>query len=69
MYYGWVLVATLGVTETISWGVLYYAFTVYLAPMGDDLGWSRGQITGAFSLAVLLSGGPNKLSPGLKKEC
>ncbi|HEY1295693.1 MAG TPA: MFS transporter [Chloroflexota bacterium] len=56
VYYGWVLVATLGVTETISWGVLYYAFTVYLSPMGDDLGWSRGQITGAFSLAVLLSG-------------
>jgi MFS family permease len=56
LYYGWILVITLGVTETISWGVLYYAFTVYLAPMGDELGWSRGEITGAFSLAVLLSG-------------
>lgn len=56
IYYGWVLVITLGVTETISWGVLYYAFTVYLAPMGDELGWSRGAITGAFSLAVLLAG-------------
>ena len=56
MYYGWVLIGTLGVTETISWGVLYYAFTVYLAPMEAELGWSRGEITGAFSLAVLLAG-------------
>src|ERR1700745_4339955 len=56
VYYGWVLVLTLGMTETISWGVLYYAFTVYLAPMEADLGWSRGDITGAFSLALLLAG-------------
>ncbi|MBV9169190.1 MAG: MFS transporter [Chloroflexi bacterium] len=56
VYYGWVLVATLGVTETISWGVLYYAFTVYLAPMQAELGWSRGDMTGAFSLALLVAG-------------
>jgi len=56
LYYGWVLVATLGVTETISWGVLYYAFTVYLNPMTSELGWSRGDVTGAFSVAVLLAG-------------
>src|SRR5919201_891598 len=56
MYYGWILVATLGVTETISWGVLYYAFTVYLAPMQADLGWSRGEMTGAFSLGSLVAG-------------
>ena len=56
MYYGWVLVVTLGVTETISWGILYYAFTVYLTPMEADLGWSRGDMTGAFSLALLLAG-------------
>jgi MFS family permease len=56
VYYGWVLVITLGVTETISWGVLYYAFAVYLAPMQAELGWSRGDMTGAFSLALLLAG-------------
>jgi MFS family permease len=56
VYYGWVLIVTLGVTETISWGVLYYAFTVYLAPMQVELGWSRGDMTGAFSLALLLAG-------------
>jgi MFS family permease len=56
LYYGWVLVGTLGVTETISWGILNYAFTVYLAPMAAELGWSRGAMTGAFSVALLLAG-------------
>ncbi|HLZ73170.1 MAG TPA: MFS transporter [Dehalococcoidia bacterium] len=55
-YYGWVLVATLGVTETTSWGVLYYAFTVFLDPMRESFHWSRATMTGAFSLALLLSG-------------
>ena len=55
-YYGWVLVGALGVTETISWGVLYYAFSVFLTPMETDLGWSRAETTGAFSLALVLSG-------------
>ena len=46
----------LGVTETISWGTLYYAFSVMLVPMEHELGWSRGEVTGAFSLALVLSG-------------
>ncbi|MDQ6670802.1 MAG: MFS transporter [Chloroflexota bacterium] len=56
LYYGWVLVLTLGVTETISWGVLYYAFADYLAPMQAEFGWSRGEMTGAFSVALLVAG-------------
>src|SRR5438132_7141031 len=56
MYYGWMLMVTLGVTETVSWGILYYAFAVYLAPMQTELGWSRGDMTGAFSVALLLAG-------------
>jgi MFS family permease len=56
IYYGWVMVLTLAVTETTSWGILYYAFTVFLTPMQEELGWSRGAMTGAFSLALLLSG-------------
>jgi MFS family permease len=56
IYYGWVLMVTLGITETISWGIVYYAFTVYLAPMEAELGWSRGDMTGAFSLGLLIAG-------------
>jgi MFS family permease len=56
VYYGWVMVLTLALTETTSWGILYYAFTVFLTPMQEELGWSRAAMTGAFSLALLLSG-------------
>ena len=53
---GWLLVATLAVAETTSYGVLAYAFGVFLVPMGDDLGWSRTALTGAFAMAVIVSG-------------
>ncbi len=56
IYYGWVQVLTLSVTETISWGILYYAFAVFVTPMEAEFGWSRTQTTGAFSLALLVSG-------------
>lgn len=46
-------VAVLAVTETVSWGVLYYAFAVVLDPMEREFGWTRVQTTFAFSLALL----------------
>jgi MFS family permease len=52
LYYGWVVVAALCVTEVVSWGILYYGFPVLLRPMETDLGWSRVQITGAFSVGM-----------------
>ena len=54
-YYGWTIVWTLAVTETVSWGILYYAFAVFLVPMQTELGWSTPQITGAYSLALLVT--------------
>src|SRR5215218_6569436 len=56
LYYGWILVAALAVTELTSWGVQYYAFAVFLRPIEAELGWSRSAMTGAFSLALLVSG-------------
>lgn len=55
-YHGWTQVLTLSITETISWGILYYSFSVFLLPMEADLGWSRSQLTGAFSLSLLVAG-------------
>ena len=52
----WGIVAALSVTETVSWGILYYAFAVFLVPMQRDLGFSAAELTGAFSLAMLVSG-------------
>jgi MFS family permease len=53
--YGRTIVAVLAVTETVSWGVLYYAFAVFLPSMQRDLGWSKTELTGAFSLALATS--------------
>jgi MFS family permease len=55
-FHGWVIVGTLSVTETISYGVLFYAFTVFIAPMQAELGWSVAAITGAYSLGLLTAG-------------
>ncbi len=55
-YYGWTIVATLAITETISWGIIYYAFSVFLQPMEADTGWSRAELTGAYSLGLLVMG-------------
>ena len=52
---GWAITAALSVTETVSYGVLYYAFTAFLVPMREDLDFSTAQITGAFSLAIIVS--------------
>ncbi len=56
LFYGWVIVLALCWTEVTSWGILYYAFPVFVTPMSQELGWSRAAITGAFSLALLCSG-------------
>jgi MFS family permease len=55
-FYGWRIVAVLAITEPVTWGILYYAFSVFIEPTSADLGWSRNQLTAAFSVALLASG-------------
>ena len=56
-YPGWRMVWALAVTETISYGVLYYySFAAFLLPMQHSLGFSQATLTGAFSLSVLVTG-------------
>ncbi len=56
IYYGWIQAAMLSITQLVSWGILYYAFSVLIAPMQAELQWTSAQITGAFSLALLANG-------------
>jgi len=44
---------TLCVTEIVSWGVLVYAPAVFLLPMEQELGFTRAELSGGFSLAML----------------
>ena len=55
-FYGWRIVGVLAVTETVSWGILYYAFAVFQVPMRAELGFSTATMAGAFSVAVLVAG-------------
>ncbi|HUE89722.1 MAG TPA: MFS transporter [Vicinamibacterales bacterium] len=48
-------VIALGIGQCVNWGVLYYAFAVLLLPVEAELGAERWIVTGAFSLALLLS--------------
>jgi MFS family permease len=50
-----VIVGALSITETITWGIVYYGFAVFLTPMERDLGFSRVALTGAFSVGLLAS--------------
>lgn len=55
-FYGWRIAWALALTQTIGFGVLYYAFGVFVKPMEAELGWSRAETSAAFSLALLVSG-------------
>ncbi len=52
----WMPVWSLCATQVVSWGTLYYAFSVLLAPMGMSRGWNQAQMVGAFSVSLLVSG-------------
>ncbi len=56
LYYGWTIALVLAITETVSYGVLIYAFPVFIAPLEAEFGWSRGALSGAFSLSLLIAG-------------
>jgi MFS family permease len=52
----WVMVWTLAVAQVISWGSLFYAFSLFVVPMQEALGWSRTLLNGALSLGLLSTG-------------
>ncbi|MEJ7837177.1 MAG: MFS transporter [Thermomicrobiales bacterium] len=52
----WSQAIVLSLTETVSWGILYYAFVALLVPMRNDLGWSEATLTLAYSIGILVSG-------------
>lgn len=48
------LVLLLGLAQMVSWGTLYFTFTVFLGPMHSTLGWARPFLAGGFSLGLLV---------------
>jgi hypothetical protein len=46
LHYGWVMLGAVSITEVVSWGILYSAFSVFVAPMQAERSWSQVAITG-----------------------
>ena len=49
------VLAVLCATEVIAYGVLFYAFPVLAGDVAADTGWTAAELTGAFSLALVVS--------------
>jgi MFS family permease len=50
------LVWPLSLAQLVSWGSIYYSFTLFVAPMEAELGLERTELTGALTLGLLVSG-------------
>jgi MFS family permease len=53
-FYGWKMVWALAISTTVAYGVLYYAFAVFVKSMELELGWNRAQTSGAVSLSFVI---------------
>ena len=53
-FYGWKMVWALAVSTTVAYGVLYYAFAVFVKAIELELGWNRAQTSGAVSLSFVI---------------
>jgi Sugar phosphate permease len=46
----------LAVAQLVSWGSVYYSFSLLVVPMEQAMGWSRTAMNGALSVGLLVSG-------------
>ena len=51
------LVVALAITQTVGYGVVYYAFGALLGPMSRDLDTSTATVAGAMTTALLVAAG------------
>ena len=52
----WGLAWRLAVGQIVAWGILYYAFTVVVGPMGAGTGWSRPFLNLGLTIGLLAWG-------------
>ncbi|MYE45813.1 MAG: MFS transporter [Chloroflexi bacterium] len=56
IFYGWWIVAAGFGTHTINGALLFHAFGTYVVLLGDEFGWSRAALAGAFAMQRVESG-------------
>jgi len=55
-YYGWTLLASLGVITIIAYGTSQYFFGSLIVPVGQELGWSRADLSLSYSISLVVAG-------------
>jgi sugar phosphate permease len=56
MFYGWrVAGASFSILFVIV-GIVYYSFPVFYAPLIEEFGWTRAQVTAGFAISILFIG-------------
>ena len=55
-FYGWVVVAGGFLNQVLNSGLGYQGFGTFLLHLEREFGWSKAEITGAFTLSLLVSG-------------
>lgn len=56
IFYGWYLVGALAVILFLSAGLGFYSQGVFVTPLEDEFGWSRGEISAAMAISTIVSG-------------
>ena len=56
VFYGWWIVLASFFVQALNGGLLFHAFSAYILPLQGEFGWSRAQLSGAFSMARAESG-------------
>jgi len=50
------LIALLGAVQIVSWGSLYYSFSLFVLPLQAEFGWSLTAMNGALTAALMVAG-------------
>jgi MFS family permease len=64
VYYGWRIAAVSFTILFVMVGIIYYSFPVFYAPLIEEFGWSRAQVTAGFFYSILFVGPVFGISAG-----
>jgi MFS family permease len=56
VFHGWWIVLSLATIMFLSAGLGFYALGVFITPLEEEFGWSRGQVSIGIALATIVSG-------------
>ena len=56
MFYGWRVAAASFVVLFVIVGIVYYSFPVFYAPLIEEFGWTRAQVTAGFAISIVIIG-------------